>query len=167
MLPTAQSPAQIQPCALSSHNQPQVVSEGSVFTRCSFCPEPPAPSCRLTPTLLPSSLLWELGLGIRMGSQLPQSRVPPPPPIITSACLLLWVSHRMLSSSRPAPAHSWPHQVPSTGLTGNQQPGGTCQTGCHGNQSEISDFSCSLPAPLPSPTPFSAGPPYQATRDMA
>lgn len=85
MLPTAQSPAQIQPCSLSSHNQPQVVSEGSVFTCCSFCPEPPAPSCRLTPTtLLPSSLLWELGLGIRMGSQLPQ---PHPHPLYYHKCL--------------------------------------------------------------------------------
>lgn len=61
-------------------------------------------------------------------------------------------------------------QGPSTGLTWNQQPRATCQIGFH--KSRVSNLRfphCLCLARSFSPTPlhFPAGPPYQATLDMA
>lgn len=134
---------------------------------CSFCPEPPAASCRLTPI---SSFLWEVSLGIREGSQVPQPNFGAPPhwaPVLSggpSAALCLSEGAELLKGS----------SVSFMAMTRCQ-----AQASLGINSQELlvkldyvetslrSQISRSPPAPFSSPTAFSAGPPYQATRDMA
>lgn len=123
--------------------QPQPTSGGL----CSFCPEPPTASCRLTPI---SSFLWEVSLGIREGSPVPQPNLSAPhprPPYYQEARLLLCVSHRVLSCSREALSPSWPRPGAKRRPHLESIAKSTRQTGLHENQSQISDFSfptCSL-----------------------
>lgn len=157
----------MQPCSLPSHDQPCVECSLPISLRGALS----CPSCLLLPNSHSSPGFTSPFLP-RGGGSGPQGGIsfcsqPSPPSsefIRSPVCFSVSPPQGKLSLIH---GHS---QGPSTGLTWNQQPRATCQIGFH--KSRVSNLRfphCLCLARSFSPTPlhFPAGPPYQATLDMA